>query len=115
MEKQPTWSSSEKSIARRIFDGALGRELDEITTEARRRVERIKAPSELWDLEAFLTKRRKDVDRKYDYRYSQLPIVFAELLRQGRISEDDLHGLRDDKLGCVRWVLEESSDSKVRK
>ena len=29
----------------------------------------------------------------YDYHYSILPLVFAHLLRDGRVTEDDLQGL----------------------
>ena len=32
----------------------------------------IQQSSDLWDLEHYLTERRKEIDRKYDYRYSQL-------------------------------------------
>jgi hypothetical protein len=34
---QPKWSPSEKSLARRVFDGALQRELDAITQEVKQR------------------------------------------------------------------------------
>jgi hypothetical protein len=43
--------------------------------------------SELWSLERWLTQRRREIERKYDYRYSVLPVVFATLIRQGWISE----------------------------
>jgi len=36
----------------------------------------------MWDLEHHLTERRKEIDRKYDYRYSQLDLVFGRLLRE---------------------------------
>jgi hypothetical protein len=32
----------------------------------------IKEPTDVWELEHYLTERRKQIDRKYDYRYSQL-------------------------------------------
>ena len=38
---------------------------------------RIEQPSELWELERYLTQRRKDIDCLYDYRYSMLPVVFG--------------------------------------
>jgi hypothetical protein len=49
-----------------------------------------------------LTQRRQEIDAKYDFRYSVLPLVFANLLREGRISEDDLRGLGEDKLEVTR-------------
>jgi hypothetical protein len=63
---------------------------------------RIAAPAELWELEEFLSKRRKEIDRKYDYRYSVLPMVFAVLIREGRLNEEELQGLGEDKLNPIR-------------
>lgn len=54
---------------------ALHRELDAVIREATDRAAKVKQPSELWDLERWLTQRRKDIDRLYDYRYSVLPLV----------------------------------------
>jgi hypothetical protein len=99
---QPQWSGAEKKIARKLFDSALQRELDEVVQEVKRRAAGIDAPAGLWELEDYLTERRKEIDRKYDYRYSQLPILFAHLIRERRISQDDLAGLAADKLTFVR-------------
>jgi hypothetical protein len=52
-------------------------------------------------LERWLTERRREIDRKYDYRYSVLPLVLAAFLPEGRLSEDDLRGLRPDKLNAI--------------
>jgi hypothetical protein len=63
---------------------------------------RIEQPSDLWELEGYLTRSRKEIDRMYDYRYSVLPLVFGSLIREGRLSEEELHGLADDKLAHIR-------------
>ena len=42
---------------------------------------------------------------KYDYRYSQLILVFSRLLREGRIREEQLAGLSEEKLSYIRRVL----------
>ena len=62
----------------------------------------IQGSDDLWDLEHYLTQRRKEIDRKYDYRYSQLTQVFGRLLHEKRISEQELRGLREDKLKSIR-------------
>ena len=98
------WSGGEKAIARKAFNKALDRELAEIVQQTRERVASLQQPSGLWDLEEFLTKRRKEIDRKYDYRYSVLPLVFATLLREARLSEEDLNGLSPDKLEVIRLI-----------
>jgi len=76
------WSTAEKTIARRAFDLALTREFDAITQEAKRRAANIKERSALWELEEYLTESRKEIDRKYDYRYSVLTLVFGSLIRK---------------------------------
>jgi hypothetical protein len=53
-------------------------------------------------LEHYLTRRRKEIDRKYDYRYSQLTQVFGRLLYEKRLREEELRGLREDKLKLIR-------------
>jgi hypothetical protein len=101
-QNEPTWSKSEKAIARTAFDAALGRELHEVIQEAKRMANGIQKSSDLWDLEHYLTERRKEIDRKYDYRYSQLTHVFGRLLYENRLTEEDLRGLREDKLKSIR-------------
>ena len=79
-QNEPIWSRSEKTIARKAFDAALGRELHEVIQEIKRMASEIQESSELWDLEHYLTERRKQIDRKYDYRYSQLAGSLAKFL-----------------------------------
>jgi len=101
-QNEPIWSRSEKIIARKAFDAALGRELHEVIQEAKKMASQIQQSSDLWDLEHYLTERRKEIDRKYDYRYSRLTHVFGKLLYEKRLSEEELRGLREDKLKLIR-------------
>jgi hypothetical protein len=101
-QNEPTWSKSEKAVARAAFDAALGRELQEVIQRTKQMANEIQQSSDLWDLEHYLTQRRKEIDRKYDYRYSQLTQVFGRLLHEGRVSEEELRGLREDKLKSIR-------------
>jgi Photoprotection regulator fluorescence recovery protein len=96
------WAPAEKAVARKAFRRALQRELAAVVRKTKDRVAKIDGPSELWDLESYLTNRRKDIDRRYDFRYSVLPLVFGNLIREGRLAESDLHGLGDDKLDWIR-------------
>ncbi len=73
------WSSSEKAIARKAFDAALKWELHEVQ-EIKKMASQINEPDDLWDLEQFLTERRKDVNRKYEPRSSRLKDVLGRLL-----------------------------------
>jgi hypothetical protein len=101
-QNEPIWSKSEKLIARTAFDAALARELYEVIQEVKKMASQIQQSSDLWDLESYLTRRRKEIDRKYDYRYSQLTQVFGRLLHEKRLSEEELRGLREDKLKSIR-------------
>ena len=79
-QNEPIWSRSEKTFARKAFDAALGRELHEVIQEAKKMASQIQQSSDLWELEHYLTERRREINRKYDYRYSQLTHVFGRLL-----------------------------------
>jgi Photoprotection regulator fluorescence recovery protein len=100
-QNEPIWSRSEKVIARAAFDAALGRELHEVIQQAKKMASKIQQSSDLWDLEHYLTQRRKEIDRKYDYRHSQLTQVFGRLLYEKRLGEEELRGLQEDKLTSI--------------
>jgi Photoprotection regulator fluorescence recovery protein len=99
---EPSWSRSEKTIARRVFDAALTRELQAVMQDAKQKANQIKEPADVWELERYLTRRRKDIDRRYDFRSSRLTQLFGRLLSERRINEQELHGLREDKMKAIR-------------
>lgn len=105
-QTEPTWSKSEKAVARKAFDAALGRELHEVIQKTKQMATSIQQSSDLWELEKYLTQRRKEIDRKYTYRHSELTQVFGRLLHERRVSEQELRGLREDKLKSIRSVAE---------
>jgi len=96
------WSPAEKAIARKAFARALPSELETAMREAKQMAGRIEHPSDLWELERHLTQCRKEIDRRYDYRYSVLSLAFGNLVREGRLSEEELHGLAEGKVGNIR-------------
>jgi len=61
-QNEPTWSKSEKAIARTAFDAALGRELHEVIQRAKQMANEIQQSSDLWELEQYLTQRRKEIE-----------------------------------------------------
>ena len=100
--KYVPWTPAEKKAARRAFDEALGRHLSAIIAEAKRRMANVVDPSDLWELETYLTESRKTIDRIYQYRYSDLLRVFSILMRDGWLKEADLVGLQPDKIAEVK-------------
>jgi Photoprotection regulator fluorescence recovery protein len=104
-DRELKWSRAEKIVARKAFEGVLGREFERVIRKVKEMASRIEQPSELWDLEYYLSQRHKEIDRKYDYRYSQLPMVFGLLIREGKMKVQELEGLREDKLEHIRkWA-----------
>ena len=66
--------------------------------ETKQMASQINEPDDLWGLERYLTERRKDIDRKYDTRGSRLKDVLGRLLYENRLGEEDLRGLREEKI-----------------
>ena len=98
------WTEPEKKIARRAFDAALGAELAEVMTWFKAAAAMAAEPDDIWSIQEHLHRKRREIDEKYDYRYSQLPLVFGRLLREGRIHEAQLAGLAQDKLSYITRV-----------
>ncbi len=46
------------------------------------------------------------IDRQYDYRYSVLLNVFAALIQKGRLREQDLQGLSEEKLRHIHQMAQ---------
>jgi hypothetical protein len=98
------WSPEEKAISRKAFDKAVGRECDAIMGKLKKMIATASQREDIWDIHDYLTRRRKEVDEKYDYRYSMLIFVFGRLIREGWLQEDDLQGLREEKLVPIRGL-----------
>lgn len=76
-------------------------ELAEIMADFKARAA-VAEPHEMWPLQGYLERKQCEIDRKYDYRYSQLLFVFGQLIREGRVQEAQLAGLTEEKLGYIR-------------
>lgn len=99
------WSRTEKAAARRAFDLALDRDLETVMREAREPAARVDEASHLWDLERWLRERRREIGRKFEFRSSVLPITFAILLRESNLTEGELAGIGEKKLGDIRRIV----------
>ena len=99
------WSLSEKNVARRAFDAALEEALSKVMAEFKLRANAATTPSDMWEIEAYLREQRREIDETFDYRYSQLPSVFARLIHEGHLDENRLAGLSEDKREIIRLYL----------
>ncbi|TPK91753.1 MULTISPECIES: hypothetical protein [unclassified Mesorhizobium] len=99
------WSPSEKKVARAAFDAALEAALGKTMAEFKKKASDATTPADMWEVEDYLRQQRREIDRMFDYRYSQLILVFAVLIREGYLDETMLAGLSEDKRGEIRRFL----------
>ena len=99
------WTKAEKHIARRAFDTACRREYDAVRAKLKEMAAAASGPEDVWEIHNYLSDVLKDMEEKYDYRYSCLLLLFTRLMRKGWLSEADLDGLGDDKTAPIKYVL----------
>jgi Photoprotection regulator fluorescence recovery protein len=101
-----SWSKREKQVAHAAFEHALVREAAALVDEVRTKAQAISELADLWRLEQFLRDKRRGLEQRYDYRYSVLLYIFADLIQAGWLSLDELAGLADDKRARIAALLE---------
>lgn len=99
------WSPAEKKIAREAYDAALQCALAKLMAEFKSRAGAVATPSEMWEVGDYLHQQRREIGEMFDYRYSQLPLVFARLIREQHLDEALLAGLSDEKRQIIRSIL----------
>jgi Photoprotection regulator fluorescence recovery protein len=99
------WSPSEKKAARQAYDAALEAALSKTMAEFKAKASAAATPAEMWAVEDYLRQKGREIDEMFDYRYSQLILVFARLIREGYLDENLLGGLAEDKLKEIRRIL----------
>jgi len=109
------WSKTEKKIAREAFEKAYERECSFLAGRILEKANQITKPEDIWELHDFLIEKRKEVDQKYDYRYSMLELVFARLIKDGWLDFTDLKGLNEEKIEQLQRLLRLSKSVKNNK
>jgi hypothetical protein len=99
------WSQAEKKIAREAFNKAYQKECNVIIAKLKKMIKTTTEPDDIWRICDYLTEQRDRTDEKYDYRYSVLIFVFARLIKEGWLTEDDLEGIGKDKIEKVQFLL----------
>jgi hypothetical protein len=98
------WSKKEKEIARRAYELAFERESAALLGRLKEEANAAEAPEDIWRIHDLLTSKIKEIDRKYDYRYSVLIPVFGRLISEGWLAPDDLDGLAEDKIAQIKLI-----------
>jgi hypothetical protein len=104
------WSQAEKKIARKAFDKAYRKECESILAKAKKMMVDMSEPGEIWKIHDYLSGRRRQIDEKYDYRYSVMPLVLGRLIREHWIQEADVQGLSEEKLIPIKFLISEDSE-----
>jgi hypothetical protein len=99
-----TWSATQKKAARAAFDLALARELKSIRQHAEAMLRNGEDDRIVWRLRDYLSEKGREIDQKYDYRYSVLMLVFHRLVSEGWLTEDELTGIGVEKVEMIRRV-----------
>lgn len=100
------WSEAEKQVAQKAFAKAREQEIDALIQDVRERASTTLKIDDVWQLHDFLSARRHEIDGKYDYRYSVLVFVFAQLVREGWLQLKELEGLKADKLTKITLLAQ---------
>ena len=88
----------EQQTARAAFDAALAPECGAIRLEAEAILKRSSDPAAIWRVHDYLSEKRREIDRKYDFRYSVLVRVLGHLLAEGWVKEAEIAKLRPEKI-----------------
>lgn len=96
------WSSAEKRIARRTYQAARQAVLSKTLAEFKASDAAATTIDDMWSIVDESRQRRRELEGLLDYRYSQLPLVFARLIVEGYLDKNQLAGLSEDKLEEIR-------------
>lgn len=95
------WSKTEETVAKSAFDKAYTREINTLISEVRTKAGHVVLLDDIWQLHDYLSAKRHEIDGKYDYSDSARIFVFAQLVKEGWLSLNELEGLDKEKLSKV--------------
>jgi hypothetical protein len=95
------WTTKEIEISQRVLNKAYQRETETLVVEVRHKINNMTDIEQLWQVHDTLSAKRYDLDGKYDAREPMLIFTFAQLLKEGWISLEELSGLHQAKLAKI--------------
>jgi hypothetical protein len=96
------WSPAEKKVARAAFNAALARECGAIRHEVEAMLKRSSDPADIWRVHEYLSEKRREIDQKYDFRYSRLTSVLGRLFAEGWVGEEEIVKLKPEKIAQIK-------------
>lgn len=98
------WSSGEKKAARRLLDRAREREYRELMDEIN--ALRVESPEDIWELRERLNEKAREMNERYNYHYSRLIYVFAQLVHLGYLRPEEIEELGEAKAKKIKVLLD---------
>ncbi len=95
------WNPQEIEISQRVLKKAYQKETETLVAEVRYKINNMTEMEHLWQVHDILSAKRYDLDGKYDTREPMLIFTFAQLLKEGWISLEELQGLESAKLAKI--------------
>lgn len=95
------WTAEEQDLARRVFELAQHREVAALIDALRHQASALSCSEDIWRLHDFLSIQRHAFEGRAEFRLNGLLFVFADYVREGRASLEDLQGLSAEKLAKI--------------
>ncbi|MGI0480399.1 hypothetical protein ACN4EE_06380 [Geminocystis sp. CENA526] len=95
------WNHTEIEISHSVLQKAYQRETETLMAQVRSQINNMTDMQQLWQVHDLLSAKRYDLDGKYDNREPMLVFTFAQLLKEGWISLEELNGLDSAKLAKI--------------
>jgi len=95
------WTAEEQDLARRVFELALRREVEVLIETLRSQAAALGSTEDVWRLHDFLCVRRHAIEGRFAFRLNGVLFVFADFIRDGLASLEELEGLSEDKLAKI--------------
>ena len=96
------WTAQEEEIARRAFERALSREVEALIDTLQQHAAALRSPEQVWQLHDFLSIRRHQIEGRSTFALTGLLFVFADFVKAGLMSVEELDGLAVDKQAKIR-------------
>lgn len=96
------WTAEEQALARRVFDQALRREMEDLIETLRLQAAALGGAEDVWQFHDFLSIQRHAIEGRTEFRMAGLLFVFAGFVKDGLTSLEELEGLSADKQAKIR-------------
>ena len=91
------WTKAEKELARELFQTIRKREFEKLTLDIQNKSSIIENENDIWNLREFLNEKEKEMDSKYDFRYSVLIDQFIFFINDSLLSLDEISSFSKEK------------------